>query len=610
MKEFFRKLADATQIKRLVSNRIVIFSVLIFAIANATLRFCDSGMTSLYRLLSPFLFLCILLVHWKWFKREIIVLFAGIVYGLTVSILFYKHVSFDMWAFLMYMFVLYIIVRVLFYTASDFSAEFFRFLNIVTICTLVLCWIQLFVRIPYPFLVLPKKGGVNVFMSNENELTVPLACMFVVYLYKIVFEKSWKYIPQVLCIAFFAFINDAKLSLIGMVMAIAVFVVFGAYFALSKKYKISAGKFIMALVGFSAALLAVVVIFDLKLRFRDYSISIKELILAEIMDIITLNPTIGAIGSTAIRTNAIIFGLIELKKTHFFGIGWGNSILMLARPEYYLVRAASMHNIIFQFLTEFGYFAVVCYIAILVWLIRCIKNVCKDRLNIMKVAFAVGFIFISSQSSVGVLSNYYTWLVVLYMVFAGKKPPNEEDRNAATFFRSVKNLLEQMKRFIRACITRCCTTICLLHVKKHGKNITINYPCKFTANTQIGNNCHFNGIEITGSGMCLIGDNFHSGKRVRVLTSFHNYEGGKALPYDDTYIHKDVIIGENVWIGQDVTILAGVTIGEGAVIQAGSVVCKNVPPLAIAGGHPAVPFKYRDEEHYYALKNQDASQTD
>ena len=49
-------------------------------------------------------------------------------------------------------------------------------------------------------------------------------------------------------------------------------------------------------------------------------------------------------------------------------------------------------------------------------------------------------------------------------------------------------------------------------------------------------------------------------------------------------------------------VLGGVTIGEGAIIQAGSVVVKDIPPLAIAGGHPAVPFKYRDKEHYYRLK--------
>ena len=157
---------------------------------------------------------------------------------------------------------------------------------------------------------------------------------------------------------------------------------------------------------------------------------------------------------------------------------------------------------------------------------------------------------------------------------------------------------------IRKMLTRICTSVCLRKAKSHGKNISVNFPCKFSPTTEIGNNCHFNGIEITGSGRCLIGDNFHSGKRVRILTSFHNYEGGKALPYDDTWVNRDVVIEENVWLGQDVTVLAGVTIGEGAVIQAGSVVCMDIPKLAVAGGHPAKAFKYRDAEHYYSLKQQ------
>ena len=48
----------------------------------------------------------------------------------------------------------------------------------------------------------------------------------------------------------------------------------------------------------------------------------------------------------------------------------------------------------------------------------------------------------------------------------------------------------------------------------------------------------------------------------------------------------------------------GAKIGEGAIIQAGSGVVKDIPPLAIAGGHPAVPFKYRDREHYEELKSE------
>ena len=33
-----------------------------------------------------------------------------------------------------------------------------------------------------------------------------------------------------------------------------------------------------------------------------------------------------------------------------------------------------------------------------------------------------------------------------------------------------------------------------------GNNITINGKCIFTTNTNIGNNCHFNGMTVNGDG--------------------------------------------------------------------------------------------------------------
>lgn len=87
-----------------------------------------------------------------------------------------------------------------------------------------------------------------------------------------------------------------------------------------------------------------------------------------------------------------------------------------------------------------------------------------------------------------------------------------------------------------------------------------------------------------------------------MITQIHNYDHGKKVPYDDTYIYKDITIEDNVWLGSRVIVLGGVTIGEGAIIQAGSVVVKNIPKYAIAGGHPATVFKYRDIDHYERLK--------
>jgi len=103
----------------------------------------------------------------------------------------------------------------------------------------------------------------------------------------------------------------------------------------------------------------------------------------------------------------------------------------------------------------------------------------------------------------------------------------------------------------------------------------------------------------------VIGNNFHSGPGCLIITQNHNYDNGNAIPYDNTYIYKDVKIEDNVWLGSRVIILGGVTIGEGAIIQAGSVVVGDIPACAIAGGHPAKIFKYRDKNHYYKLKKEE-----
>jgi len=143
----------------------------------------------------------------------------------------------------------------------------------------------------------------------------------------------------------------------------------------------------------------------------------------------------------------------------------------------------------------------------------------------------------------------------------------------------------------------------LRKVRSHHGELSVHGWTHLTSNTVLGKNPNFNGLEITGKGKVVFGDNFHSGKDCLIITEFHNYEGTE-IPYDSTCIVKDVVIGDNVWIGSRVTILGGVNIGEGAIIQAGAVVVKDVPPCAIAGGNPASVFKYRDQAHYYELKSQ------
>jgi acetyltransferase-like isoleucine patch superfamily enzyme len=94
---------------------------------------------------------------------------------------------------------------------------------------------------------------------------------------------------------------------------------------------------------------------------------------------------------------------------------------------------------------------------------------------------------------------------------------------------------------------------------------------------QIGENCYF-----FCRGGLRIGDGTIISRNVTIYTASHNYKGTR-LPFDDTYIAKEVVIGKCVWIGMNVNILPGVRIGDGAIIGMGATVAKEVLPGEIVG---------------------------
>ena len=72
------------------------------------------------------------------------------------------------------------------------------------------------------------------------------------------------------------------------------------------------------------------------------------------------------------------------------------------------------------------------------------------------------------------------------------------------------------------------------------KNLKVNFNTVVTGNTFLGENVNFNGMKIMGKGKVEIGDNFHSGQECMIITDVHNYDEGNAIPYDSSYICKDV----------------------------------------------------------------------
>lgn len=137
--------------------------------------------------------------------------------------------------------------------------------------------------------------------------------------------------------------------------------------------------------------------------------------------------------------------------------------------------------------------------------------------------------------------------------------------------------------------------------RNKGYHINLHSPVKLFAdqpkahivigdNTRIHGTCIHAYQSISIGKNCLIAANCHIIDCNGHDLSFSNVENrintkGESFP---------VIIEDNVWIGANSIILPGVVIGRGSVISANSVVTKDIPPMVVAGGNPAVIIKKYD----------------
>lgn len=131
-----------------------------------------------------------------------------------------------------------------------------------------------------------------------------------------------------------------------------------------------------------------------------------------------------------------------------------------------------------------------------------------------------------------------------------------------------------------------------------GENAEITAPerCHIGTNAGIGG-----GSFIQAVGGFHLGDHSVTAADCMVFTTEHRYIGATRLPFDKVRQVKPVHIGDYVWIGARVIIHAGVRIGDGAIVGMGSVVTRDVAPLSIVAGNPAVVIGKRPQQSFEEL---------
>ena len=113
----------------------------------------------------------------------------------------------------------------------------------------------------------------------------------------------------------------------------------------------------------------------------------------------------------------------------------------------------------------------------------------------------------------------------------------------------------------------------------------------------IGNDVVINrNVMLDGRKGIVIGDSVDIGEYVTIWSLQH-------APSDDGHCTcgDKVVIEDHVWIAPRCIILPGVKIGKGAVVATGAIVTKDVPPMTMVGGVPAV--KIRELIHECNYKN-------
>lgn len=134
---------------------------------------------------------------------------------------------------------------------------------------------------------------------------------------------------------------------------------------------------------------------------------------------------------------------------------------------------------------------------------------------------------------------------------------------------------------------------------KRANGFPLIYPGAYLVHTygiQFGEGVSVNsGAHLDGRGGIRIGNNVMVGPNAVLVSSTHDHRPGESPMNQRPHLLEPLEIGDDVWIGANAFIRGGLSVGNGAIVAAGAVVTKDVQPMQIVGGNPAVEISKRKD---------------
>ena len=402
--------------------KLLFYVIFIAGIGNTVLRMEMEDPFTLYRLLAPIGLLAVFALRPMLAIKSLGFFLLFFAYNFVLATAYGGDYS-QFWPSIvhyLYLLVLLILMIDMKERYADFDASFVRFVQIFYAFLLLNLLVEMAFGSYYPNLYVDESDErqVRAFFWNQNDLAVVLCVIAWMVLTLDRFRAPMR-IFVVAVTVFLLYYNDSKAALISFLfISLPVVVIFRVCAAARISPKIWFGLFSMAALF---ALATAVVLSDVAIAFANDTYTLGDLLLGPIGNIFALQSSGEEWGSLNNRTDAAIFVILEYLRSFGFGLGAGGSWLVLTLPQYELGGAKSPHNALLQFVVDFGYPVLLGYGYLAFWALRKLFTYRTSESDRLKVIAILSFPLLGLSQSGAIVTNYFFWAAVFFIVLFGHK---------------------------------------------------------------------------------------------------------------------------------------------------------------------------------------------